>query len=74
LTGYASGAAGKLFRHRSAADAVVNAVEAKMARRKRPGDEDAQIVRHTDTRNLYAMVGALIITAIVIVLAVLTYH
>jgi hypothetical protein len=74
LTGYASGAAGKLFRHRSAADEVINAVEAKMARRKRPGDEDAQIVRHTDARNVLAMLGAVVITAIVIVLAVQTYH
>ena len=74
LTGYASGAAGRLFRHRSAADAVINAVEAKMARRKRSGDEDAQIVRHTDTRNLSAMLGAVVLAAVVIVLAVLTYH
>jgi hypothetical protein len=74
LTGYASGAAGRLFRHRSAADAVINAVEAKMARRKRPGDEDAQIVRHTETRNLSAMLGAVVLTAVVIVLAIQTYH
>jgi hypothetical protein len=74
LTGYASGAAGRLFRHRSAADAVINAVEAKMARRKRPGDEDAQIIRHTDGRNVSAMLGAAVVTAIVIVLAVQTYH
>jgi hypothetical protein len=74
LTGYASGAAGRLFRHRSAADAVINAVEAKMARRKRPGDEDAQIVRHTDVRNVSAMLGAVVVTAIVIVLAIQTYH
>lgn len=74
LTGYASGAAGRLFRHGSAADAVINAVEAKMARRKRPGDEDAQILRHTEVRNMSAMLCAVVVTAIVIVLAVQTYH
>lgn len=74
LTGYASGAAGRLLQHRSAADAVINAVEAKMARRKRPGDEDAQILRHTEVRNMSAMLGAVVVTAIVIVLAVQTYH
>ena len=45
-----------------------------MARRKRPGDEDAQIVRHTDMRNVSAMLGAVVVTAIVIVLAIQTYH
>lgn len=74
LTGYASGAAGRLLQHRSAADAVINAVEAKMARRKREGDEDAQIVRHTEVRNMSAMLGAVVVTAIVIVLAIQTYH
>lgn len=74
LTGYASGAGGRLFEHRSAADAVINAVEAKMARRKRPGDEDAQIVRHIELRNVWAMLGAVVVTAVVIVLAIQTYH
>jgi hypothetical protein len=74
LTGYASGTGGRLFGHRGAADAVINAVEAKMTRRKRPEDDDAEIVRHWDTRNLYVMLGALLVTAVVIVLAVQTYH
>jgi hypothetical protein len=74
LTGYASGAAGRVLGHGGAAGAVIDAVEAKMARRALPGDDNATITRHLDTRNVYAMLGAIVVTVVVIFLAVQTYH
>lgn len=74
LTGYGTGIGGRIFGHGAAADAVTSAVEAKMARHHQPGDGDVQIVRHWEARNAYAMLIAVVVTALIIVLAVLTYH
>ncbi|HEU0237982.1 MAG TPA: hypothetical protein VFR11_01710 [Micromonosporaceae bacterium] len=74
LTGYASGFAGRMLGHQTAANEVVNAVEANMARHKRPGDEDAEVTRHWDARNAYALLAAAIVSAVVIVVAIQTYH
>jgi hypothetical protein len=74
LSGYASGTGRRIFGHRAAAGEIINAVEARMARSKRPGDEDATIVRHLERRNTYAMVGAVVVSIVVVVLAVQTYH
>src|SRR5215475_3917787 len=74
LTGYATGIGSRIFSHRSAADEVINAVEAKMARSKRPGDDDATIARRWEQRNAYAMLAALVISVVVVVLGVQTYH
>ncbi|HEY7173777.1 MAG TPA: hypothetical protein VH442_02580 [Micromonosporaceae bacterium] len=74
LAGYASGAGSRVLGHTAAADSLVNAVEAKMARRKRPGDEDATIKRHWERWTSYTMLGAVVLSVVVIVLAAQTYH